>query len=197
MIVIKKGNVILAKIRQSFLLSKLKLSAKLRKIDLSIGKNIKIIQNTVIKGKGSITIGNNCSIGVKNGGYYYNGISELQLRGKNSNITIGEEVLINNNLFVCCMCEVNIESHTLIGEGVMIMDFDAHGINKNERITSIGNVRPIYIGENVWIGSKAIILAGTIIGKNSIVGAGAVVKGIFPENVIIAGNPAKMVKSIE
>jgi acetyltransferase-like isoleucine patch superfamily enzyme len=49
----------------------------------------------------------------------------------------------------------------------------------------------------VWIGSRVTILPGTEIGRNSIVGAGAVVKGVFPENVIIAGNPGKVIKGIE
>ena len=55
----------------------------------------------------------------------------------------------------------------------------------DERNKSIGNIRPIVVGENVWIGSRVTILPETEIGRNSIVGAGTVVKG--SRNVIIAG----------
>ena len=61
----------------------------------------------------------------------------------------------------------------------------------------VGGSSPVTIGDNVFIGVNAIILKGTQIGNNSIVGAGAVVKGNFPDNVVIVGNPAKVVCTIE
>lgn len=54
--------------------------------------------------------------------------------------------------------------------------------------------RPIIIGDGCFIGSNSIILKGTNLGKNCVVGAGSVVSGSFPDNVIIAGNPAKIIK---
>ena len=54
-------------------------------------------------------------------------------------------------------------------------------------------LKPIRIGSNCFIGMRTILLPGTILGNNVIVGAGAVVKGIFPDNVVIAGNPAKVI----
>lgn len=57
--------------------------------------------------------------------------------------------------------------------------------------------RPIVIGEVCFIGANSIILKGITLGKNVIVGAGSVVCGSFPDNVIIAGNPAKIVKENE
>jgi len=56
---------------------------------------------------------------------------------------------------------------------------------------------PIVIGRNVWIGNNAIILKGTEIGDNSVIGAGAVVTGgKLPSNVVIAGNPARILKEL-
>ena len=55
-------------------------------------------------------------------------------------------------------------------------------------------MKPVLIGENCFIGMNSIVLKGTTIGKNSIVGAGSVVCGKFPENVVIAGNPARIIK---
>ena len=58
------------------------------------------------------------------------------------------------------------------------------------------NHQGIKIGNNVWIGAKATFLDGSVVGNNSIVAAGAVVRGIFPDNVIIGGVPAKIIKKI-
>lgn len=77
------------------------------------------------------------------------------------------------------------------------MDHNAHGVLPTERRTSAGTPREIIIEDNVWLGNYVTVLPGTIIGKNSIVGAGSIVKGIFPENVIIQGNPARIIKKIE
>ncbi len=63
-------------------------------------------------------------------------------------------------------------------------------------MTGLGNVRPVTIG-NVFIDWGATILAGSIIGDNSIIGAGAVVSGKIEDNSVIAGNPAKRIMSIQ
>lgn len=149
-------------------------------VDVKLGRNVKLIQKTIISGKGTVIIGDDCSFGVNRGGYYYGGACEFQPRYKGARIIFGNHVSVNNNLFICSAGEVAIGDNTLIGEGVMMVDFDAHGIHPETRNTSIGNVRPIFIGENVWIGSRVTILPGTKIGNNSIIGAGAVVKGGFP-----------------
>ena len=58
-------------------------------------------------------------------------------------------------------------------------------------------LKPISVGENCFIGMRTILLPGTTIGNNCIVGAGAVVKGNYPDHVVIAGNPAKVICTIE
>jgi len=55
--------------------------------------------------------------------------------------------------------------------------------------------RPVVIGEGCFLGANSIILKGTTLGKNVVVGAGSVVSGTFPDNVIIAGNPARIIKN--
>lgn len=174
----------------------IKLVSCLKGVDIKLGKNIRFLQKTIISGEGKVIIGNDCSFGFNRGGYYYSGACEFQPRYKRACIIFGNNVSVNNNLFICCAKEIKIGDNTLIGEGVMFIDFDAHGIHPETRNTSIGNVRPIYIGKNVWIGSRVIILPGTQIGNNSIIGAGSVVKGEFPRNVIIAGNPAEVIRKL-
>ena len=58
-------------------------------------------------------------------------------------------------------------------------------------------VKPVSIGDNSFIGAKSIILPGTQIGDNVIIGAGTVVKGKIPDNVVVAGNPCRIIRSID
>ena len=58
----------------------------------------------------------------------------------------------------------------------------------------VGKVRPVKIGDDVWIGARAIILPGVTVGKGSIIGAGAVVTKDVPEYAVVGGNPAKVIK---
>jgi galactoside O-acetyltransferase len=62
-------------------------------------------------------------------------------------------------------------------------------------ILNIPNNAPIFICENVWIGAHSVILKGVTIGENSIVSIGAVVTKDVPSNSVVAGNPAKIVKT--
>lgn len=171
-------------------------SARKNGIETQFGIDIQFLQKTIFTGKGTVVIGDSCSFGYILGGHFYKGLCEIQPRYKNSLIKFGNGIATNNNLFICCAGEIIIDDAVLIGEDVMIIDHDAHGIHPQERRSSIGNTSPIHIKENVWIGSRVIILPGTTIGKNTIVAAGAVVKGTFPSNVIIGGCPAKVIKEL-
>lgn len=152
-------------------------------------------QHTIFSGKGKLTIGPNCVFGYKLGGRHKHGSVELQPRNENSVIVISENVQTNNNVFICAANYIEIKKDTLIGEGVTIMDFEAHGLSPNNR-RQIGEIGSVEIGRNVWIGNNVTILKNTIIGDNTIVAAGAVVSGIFPDNAVIGGVPAKVIKQI-
>jgi hypothetical protein len=83
----------------------------------------------------------------------------------------------------------------MIAHGAYISDADWHGIY--DRAEPVGNTKPVIFEDNVWIGDSAIICKGVRIGKNSIIGAGAVVTKDVPPNSIFAGNPAKLVKELK
>ena len=72
---------------------------------------------------------------------------------------------------------------------------DWHGIY--DRATPVGKTSPIVLEDNVWIGDSAIVGKGVKIGKNSIVAAGAVVVKDVPANVVVGGNPAKIIKELD
>jgi acetyltransferase-like isoleucine patch superfamily enzyme len=70
---------------------------------------------------------------------------------------------------------------------------DTSRLIREQGVTSKG----IKLGNNIWVGAKATFLDGSQVGDNSVVAAGTVVKGVFPNNVIIGGVPAKILKVIE
>ncbi|WP_377519782.1 acyltransferase [Priestia megaterium] len=96
---------------------------------------------------------------------------------------------------------INIEKNVTISKGVTLLvhDFSITQplIIKGEDIQGAVLLRPIYLKKGCFIGANSIILPGTCIGENVIVGAGSVVKGDIPDNVIIAGNPARVINTIE
>lgn len=152
-------------------------------------------QRTIITGKGKVEIGRHCMFGYRTGGFHRCGQIEIQPRTKNALIKIGNHVLTNNNLFFCAANLIVIGDYTLIGQYVTFMDFEAHGTKPNKR-QDMGEIGKIIIGKNVWIGNNVTILKNTVIGDNTIVATGAVVKGNFPENVIIGGVPARIIKEL-
>jgi acetyltransferase-like isoleucine patch superfamily enzyme len=152
-------------------------------------------QYTLISGKGKVTIGKQCEFGFKLGGRHKNGYIELQPRYENAEIIIADKVFTNNNVFICAANYIEIGLGTLIGEGVTIIDHEAHNIAPHLR-NQIGEIGQVIIGNNVWVGNNAMILKNSTIGNNSIVAAGAVVTGIFPADVIIGGIPAKVIRHL-
>lgn len=185
------------KIKQKIIFFKNKVTISAFEGKITIGIENKFYQGLDLMGKGTIFIGNSCSFGYRYGGGFKNGKIEIQTRSNEAKIEIGNNIATNNNIFLCSKNKIKIEDDVLIGRNVIIMDHNAHGVKPNERRKSSGTPREIIIKRNVWIGSYVIILPGTIIGENSIVGAGSVVKGEFPKNVIIQGNPARIIKKIE
>jgi len=166
------------------------------KKEIILSNNIRFQQPVYVTGLGKVKIGENVSFGYSLGGFYRWGCIEIQPRYKNSYIEIGNNVATNNNILFCAASKIIIGEETLIGQYVTFLDHDAHGIEPDKRRTSIGNIGDIEIGRNVWIGNNVMILTGTKIGNNSVVATGSVVKGSFPENVIIGGVPAKIIKTI-
>ena len=85
----------------------------------------------------------------------------------------------------------------MIASDVLITS-ENHGIeveNKNNFACQSLTTKPIKIGNNCWIGEKAVILPGTTLGEKCIVGAGGVVTKSFPSYSMVAGNPAKIIKT--
>lgn len=110
-------------------------------------------------------------------------------------ITIGDYALITPGVRISASDSIEIGDNCMIASGAYITDSDWHGIY--DRIERNAVPAPIRIGNNVWIGDRATVLKGVTIGDNSIVGAGAVVARDVPANVVVAGNPARVVKELD
>lgn len=110
--------------------------------------------------------------------------SKIQVRS-GANVKIGDYTFLNHGCMVVSHEKISIGKNVQIGPNVLIYDHDhdynsIHGLKVLKYKTS-----PIVIGENVWIGANTVILRGTKIGNNCVIGAGSVVKGEFPDNTII------------
>ncbi|MFH1136935.1 MAG: acyltransferase [Pseudomonadota bacterium] len=118
--------------------------------------------------------------------------SELEGQGR---ITIGDNCLICPGVRLGSARGISIGDNSMLANGVYVTDSDWHGIYN--RIAPGDKAAPVRIEENAWIGDSAIICKGVVIGRNSIVGAGAVVTTDIPANAIAAGNPARVVRDLD
>ncbi len=129
--------------------------------------------------------------------------------GVRGTCSIGDFTLLNGAL-IMAEDRIEIGSHCLISWNVGIADSDFHPLSPNERRIDAEALAPFFhsrparpaiktspviIHDNVWIGMNAVILKGVTIGENSVVAAGSVVSKPVPPNVVVAGNPAVVVKT--
>tara|TARA_Y100000816_G_scaffold97839_1_gene68117 strand:+ start:1544 stop:2146 length:603 start_codon:yes stop_codon:yes gene_type:complete len=122
-------------------------------------------------------------------------ISTWQTDKLNGSISLGNYILISPGTSIRSAESIDIGDSTMIASDVVITDSDWHGIY--DRTDYVATPKPVKIHKNVWIGERSIILKGTQIGENSIIGAGSVVHGDIPPNSVYAGNPAKEVKKLD
>ncbi len=114
-----------------------------------------------------------------------------------SNIKLGKNFYANFNCIVLDVAEVTIGDNVLFAPNVQIYTA-GHPLDVKGRVVEgVEFGLPITIGDNVWVGGGAIVCPGVTIGENSVIGAGSVVTKDIPSNVVAAGNPCRVIKSIE
>lgn len=109
------------------------------------------------------------------------------------NITIGDHFYANHDVMLCDEGKITIGNDVKFGPKVGLYT-PQHPLDPAVRRTEAERVSPITIGNDVWVGGGASILPGVTLGNNVIVGAGSVVTHSFPDNVIVVGNPAKILR---
>lgn len=170
---------------------------KLKLSGASVGKECKIYNKIYyfLHPSGILSIGDNFAF---SSGSNFNQLSR-NIRGS-IYVASGASLSIGNNVGIssCCIWatkSITIGNHVNIGADTLILDTDAHHLdwlarrNHGERTS-----KPVVIGDDVFIGTRCIILKGVTIGARSIIGAGSVVTRNIPADCIAAGNPCKIIK---
>lgn len=111
------------------------------------------------------------------------------------NIKIGDCFYSNHNLTILDCASVTFGDNVSIGPNCSFYTAE-HPLDAKLRNTGLEYAKPIKIGNNVWIGGSVTVLAGVTIGDNSVVAAGAVVTHDVPDNVLVAGCPAVVIKEL-
>lgn len=112
------------------------------------------------------------------------------------NIHVGENFYANFDCVILDVCKVTIGRNCMLAPRVCIYTA-THPIDSKERVSGLEFGKPVTIGDNVWIGGNAVINPGVTIGDNVVIASGAVVVKDVPNNVIVGGNPAKIIRNIE
>ena len=111
-----------------------------------------------------------------------------------SHLSIGARCFANFGLVALDVAAITIGDDVQIGPNVQLLT-PTHPVAPEPRRDKWEAAAPIHIGDNVWLGGGAIVLAGVSIGDNTVVGAGAVVTRDLPANVVAVGNPARVVRT--
>ncbi|AOF49661.1 maltose acetyltransferase domain-containing protein [Tetragenococcus halophilus] len=112
------------------------------------------------------------------------------------NISVGENFYANYDCVLLDICPITIGDNCMLAPNVKLYTA-SHPLHPIKRKSGLEDGKPITIGNDVWIGGGSVIIPGVTLGDNVVVGAGSVVTKSYSDNVVIAGNPAKVIKTIE
>lgn len=161
----------------------------------SVGPGLWMEQLPYIVGRGKIVIGSFVRISGKPG------IGFSSKVHKEPELLIGDHTFIGHDTRFAVAERVRIGRHCYIAGGTVIADNDGHPVDAAERRANkpprAEDVRPVEIGDDVWVGREAVILKGVKIGDRAIIGSRAVVTADVPADTIVAGNPAREIKRLK
>lgn len=162
--------------------------------NLNLGSNISFVGMPTFRNQpgGNIRIGDNCTF-LSSSTSNYIGVNRpciLSTQDPKANVVIGNNCGFSGTV-IGAFIKIELKDNVRCGANTLITDSDWHLDDPRA-----GKPSPILIEENVWLGEGVKVLKGVTIGKNSVIGAGSVVTKSIPENVIAAGNPCKVIKTI-
>ena len=145
---------------------------------------------------GTISFQTNVRIGLSSSPKFWSSECYIEARSTSAKVEIGQNTWINNGFSAISNGgSISIGQDCHIGHDVFIIDSDFHLLDPNKRNVDPGS-QPVCIGNNVFIGSQVTILKNTHIGDGSVVAASAVVSGTFTARSLIAGNPARLIRTL-
>jgi len=161
------------------------------RFSLMVGHNSKLIfgRNCRIGENINITLEKNCIVEIDDDCALCNGTS-ISARSS-SIVNIGKNCVFNN-VSIDVFCNISIGNNCVVAPEVSLRDGDGHDILG---LDSPNYPKPIKIGNSVWLGKNAKILKGVEIGNNCVIGTGSIVSKSFSENLLIAGVPAKVLRT--
>ncbi|MBU9674033.1 acetyltransferase [Planococcus sp. CP5-4] len=111
------------------------------------------------------------------------------------NIHVGHNFFANFDCVFLDVCDIRIGDNCLVGPGVHIYTA-THPLDIEQRLSGVESGKAVRIGDNVWIGGRAVINPGVTIGDNAVIASGAVVVKDVPANTVVGGNPAVVIKTV-
>jgi acetyltransferase-like isoleucine patch superfamily enzyme len=118
-----------------------------------------------------------------------------KIRVHEGEVSIGAKTVMGQECTISAFQQISIGRECILADRVMLIDFD-HGVIEVDRPIRLQGIykRDVHVGHNVWIGYGACVLRGATIGANSVVGTNSVVTKKVPENAVVAGAPARVIR---
>ena len=122
-------------------------------------------------------------------------LSQLSVVTMAITFSLGKEFYANFDCVMLDVCPIHIGDNCMLAPGVHIYTA-THPLDAEERNSGVEYGKPVRIGNNVWIGGRAVINPGVTVGDNVVIASGAVVTKDVPANAVVGGNPAKIIKML-
>ena len=160
-------------------------------------RNARLIRLPIyIRGRSAITLGDGLTTGVNVR------LDAFRIRGNQIILSIGRNVHINDSVHIGAIEKVVIGDNVLIASRVFISDHNHGNYQIKDHLSNPGipptkrplSSKPVFIGNNVWLGEQVCVLSGVSIGDGAVIGANSVVTHDIPSNTIAAGNPARVIR---
>ena len=175
---------------------------------LSVGARVegappRAIQRVLVRGRGTLACGENVQFGWQQSPCFESTYAYVAARFPGSKITIGDDCIFSNDAAIVSEHECNegsivIGSRCVFGVGFRCYDSDFHGLQAAHRnVRKFVRTARISIGDDCFFGERCMVLKGVTLGNRCVIGAGSVVTKSFPDDSLIAGNPAILVRRID
>jgi len=107
-------------------------------------------------------------------------------------VRIGDRVFVNCGTVIIAVREIVVGDDVAFANEVYVVDSNSHGVEGRAQVDA-----PVHIGDGTWLGNRAMVLPGVTIGKRVVVAAGAVVTHDVPADTLVAGNPARVMRTLD